>query len=439
MRAPEAENVTEPSLRQARAALSRVIEPGDLLGSLFVQVAGPAVAWRIICTEADPGAAVIHQMGEAAEAAGLVKKKQSPGEVLPAGLERWRTRVNQADAHRQLGVMERLGGGLLIPEDPQWPAALRDLGDAQPIGLWYRGTEGTPSAEQLARLPSPARTLAVVGTREISDYGARVASDIAEELSGHGVCVLSGGAYGVDSTVHRSAMRNAKPMRDRESAGISGLSAPTVAVLACGLDRWYPAGNAGLLRAVAEQGLVLSELPPGASPTRHRFLQRNRLIAALSSATVVVEARWRSGAQNTAHHALDLGRPVGVVPGSIYSPTSAGCHRLLKQTPAHLVADAADAAELMAASSVPAGAERPGVGHGSPDRIHARSGKAQPYDGLDQADLILLDALPKRTLSTPGKLSEVAGLPMTQVLAGLTRLQNRGLARVLNGHWGKNP
>ena len=155
---------------------------------------------------------------------------------------------------------------------------------------------------------------------------------------------------------------------------------PTIAVMAGGVDRFYPSGNEDLLRAVCNQGAVLAEVPPGSAPTRYRFLQRNRLIAALSAVTVVVEARWRSGALNTAHHAETLGRAVGAVPGSVHSANSAGCHRLLRDGGAVCVTDAGEIAELAS----PSGEALPGT----------RAVRAADHDGLTLEDLILLDALP---------------------------------------------
>ena len=207
--------------------------------------------------------------------------------------------------------------------------------------------------------------------------------------------MASGGAYGIDAQAHRSALAAAEP----------GHWPATVAIMACGLDRYYPAGNEELLRTVASRGLLLSELPPGAAPTRWRFLQRNRLIAALAGTTVVVEARWRSGALNTAHHAAGLGRPVGAVPGSIYSANSAGTHRLLRDGSAVCVTDAAEAAELAGPLDAGAAAEQ--------------QAPLSDHDGLSVEDLLLLDALPVRQGTTVEKLSAVAGLPMRAVLAGL--------------------
>jgi len=172
---------------------------------------------------------------------------------------------------------------------------------------------------------------------------------------------------------------------------------------------------------VANRGAVLAEVPPGSAPTRYRFLQRNRLIAALASVTVVVEARWRSGALNTAHHAESLGRAVGAVPGSIHSANSAGCHRLLREGGAVCVTDAGEIAELAS----PSGEAMP------PDK----AGRSEAHDGLTLEDLILLDALPLRTTTSVEKLAAVAGLSPDSVRAGLGRLGLLGLAESRHGGW----
>ena len=187
--------------------------------------------------------------------------------------------------------------------------------------------------------------------------------------------------------------------------------------MACGVDRYYPAGNEELLREVVRHGLLLSEVPPGSSPTRWRFLQRNRIIAALSAVTVVVEARWRSGALNTAHHAAALGREVGAVPGSVYSANSAGCHRLLRDGSAVCVTDAAETAEL--GSPIGLAGETAESTREEPKAVH---------DGLTIEDMLLLDALPLRSGSPVEKLASVAGLSVPSVRAGLARLELEDLA-----------
>lgn len=383
--------------RPARAALARLMEPQDAAGLALIRVAGAVEALRIACGQIDSGPSLEREIGEAlAEAGG---SGTWPG--LAEALRRWRPRVPDLAPERDLATMARIGGRLIIPEDELWPVQLADLGLQQPVCLWWRGAEQP--------LPPAARSVALVGSRDSTSYGAAVTGDLAYSLAQRGFTVVSGGAYGIDAHAHRAAL-----------AGGSD-SVPTIAVMAGGVDRFYPAGNEDLLRAVANQGAVLAEVPPGSAPTRYRFLQRNRLIAALSAVTVVVEARWRSGALNTAHHAETLGRAVGAVPGSVHSANSAGCHRLLREGGAVCVTDAGEIAELAA----PAGEALP----------QGPTGQAADHDGLTLEDLILLDALPLRTTSSVEKLCSVAGLGPEAVRAGLGRLGLLGLATSERGGW----
>ncbi|GAA1143054.1 DNA-processing protein DprA [Nesterenkonia lutea] len=424
-----------PELRRIRAELSRLIEPGDLLAGVAVELLGAEVLHDLITSDRVLSRRQGAELAASAASAGLGPRQQS----LAAGLQRWRTRRDQLHGQRDIDAMARFSGGILIPEDPDWPAQLRDLGPASPVALWFRAGEGLSDRERLDRLPTFTRAAAIVGSREITDYGIRITAELTEELVQAGLCLISGGAYGVDAAAHRAALRSAAERR-AESSGGHALSqphrpTPTIAVLAGGLDRLYPAGNEGLLQEVSAAGMLLSEMAPGSAPTRHRFLQRNRLIAALGMITVVTEARWRSGAQSTAHHALTLGRPVGVVPGSVFSASSSGCHRLLKETPAQVVTDAADVLALAGGLASVEPAAHPVL----PMDVAKAPGRGHPQDGLTEAQRLLYDALPVHGLSSPAKLSGVAGLPLPKVLAELSRLQRSGRARTVNGQWGRAP
>ena len=383
--------------RRSRAALSRLMEPQDAAGLALVQAAGAVDALRIATGQLSAGpelereiTALLSDGGPGTSWAGLA-----------ASLKRWHPRIPDLAPERDLATMARLGGRLIIPSDELWPVQLADLGIQEPICLWWRGQEQP--------LPGAATSIALVGSRDSTSYGASVTGDLAFSLAQRGFTVVSGGAYGIDAHAHRAAL-----------AGASG-AVPTIAVMAGGVDRFYPSGNDDLLRAVSNQGAVLAEVPPGSAPTRYRFLQRNRIIAALSAVTVVVEARWRSGALNTAHHAETLGRAVGAVPGSVHSANSAGCHRLLRDGGAVCVTDAAEVAELAGPS-----------GSALPDPRH---GQAAVQDGLTLEDLILLDALPLRSVTSVEKLSVVAGLAQDSVRAGLGRLGLLGLAVPERGGW----
>lgn len=436
-RGPTVSNVSthhwaDTALRAQRCELSRMVEPGDAMGPVMIQALGLEATHRLVTSGSRCTAEQQRAVLATAAAAGLGTKDS----LVPRSLERWRTRLAQANWSRDSQALHRIGGGFLTPEDSAWPAGLNELYPHAPLGLYFRGPEQSadPYHVATARLPLQSRTIAIVGSREMTDYGARVTAEISEELSSAGVTVLSGGAYGVDAAAHRAALRQAPPPKGSETMS----TAPTIAVLAGGLDRLYPAGNERLLRSIMDHGLILSEMAPGSSPTRHRFLQRNRLIAALAASSVVIEARWRSGALSTAHHALSLGRPVGAVPGSVHSASSAGCHRLLRETPAELVTDAASVLELIVAQLGHAQQPLPLPGAQNSTAPAQESAPQAPTPGLDQLsdlDLRVYDALPLRQATTVGRLSAVAGLSIPQLLGALTRLNAQGLAVGGDGQW----
>lgn len=373
-----------------------------MVGMALLESVGPVDALRIADGTIKHSPGTVQDVARILDACGADPKRGS----LHEALKRWSPRVADLAPGRDIATMERLGGRLLTPEDDEWPAALLDLGIRQPICLWVRGGGGLP-------VPAENRSVALVGSRDSTNYGNSVTGDLAAGVAQRGMCVVSGGAYGIDSQAHRAALATGGPSE----------VLPTIAVSACGLDRFYPAGNEDLLRAIAQQGMLLAEVPPGSSPTRWRFLQRNRLIAALCSVTVVVEARWRSGALSTAHHAAELSRQVGAVPGSVHSANSAGCHRLLREGSAVCVTDAGEIAEL--------------AGPMGQQLTTEQKGKGADHDGLNLEELLLLDALPVRSGAPTEKLSAVAGLSHSAVLAGLGRLQLAGLAESSGGAWRK--
>jgi len=247
------------------------------------------------------------------------------GSDLPAGLlAATRRAVAGADPERDLANAAALGVRLVCPGDAEWPAALDDLGGRVPVALWVRGP--------VSLVEATAHSVSIVGSRAATPYGNRVASELAVELGDRGWSTVSGGAYGIDAAAHRGSL----------AAGV-----PTVAVLACGVDVSYPSGNRRLFEDIAGEGLLVSEWPPGSSPTRLRFLWRNRVIAALSVGTVVVEMGHRSGARRTCTEATRLGRYVMAVPGPVTSPVSVGCHGLLRSREAECVTSAYDVLELV--------------------------------------------------------------------------------------------
>ncbi|TDW26902.1 DNA-processing protein DprA [Cryobacterium psychrophilum] len=244
------------------------------------------------------------------------------GGIDVAGIrERVLPRATESTVRGAFAAAAAVNAVIITPEHPHWPAGFTDLGVGAPHALWARGNTAL-----LAAQPS----IAVVGARAATGYGEHVCMDMVAGLVDRGHTIVSGAAYGIDGMAHRAALAS---------------YGHTVAYLAGGIDRFYPSGHDGLLTRIVEAGVVASELACGSSPTAWRFLQRNRLIAAGSNATLVIEAGYRSGSLNVAGHAASLGRPVGAVPGPITSPTSAGCHRLISAG-AHLVTTATDAAAL---------------------------------------------------------------------------------------------
>lgn len=239
----------------------------------------------------------------------------------PIKYEKVIKRFRSSSAERVRESIEKIGGYFLTPLDPLWPQSLDDLA-APPIALIVQGN--------LALLSSPS--LAIVGTRNPTHYGVRVAQDFAAGFVDREWTIVSGGAYGIDAAAHKGALI-------AEGA--------TIAVVASGLDIHYPAGHQRLFSEIAESGAMVSEVMPGNPAIPSRFLTRNRLIAALSNSTLVVEAAFRSGSLRTARDAAELMRPVMAIPGPINSPTSEGCHRLIGERAAEIVTSVADAVEFL--------------------------------------------------------------------------------------------
>lgn len=214
---------------------------------------------------------------------------------------------------------------VIIPSDPDWPTALNDLGHRAPYALWAKGR-----TELLAE-PLPQR-ITVTGARAATSYGAHVTDELCGDLAQSGRILVAGAAYGIEASAHRAAL-----IRD----------ANTIAVLASGVDRPYPAGHAALIDHIAREGLLLSEVPSSVAPTRQRFIDRSRILAALSSATIIVEAGSRSGSLHTATEAAQLGRLVGAVPGPVTSAASTGTNLLLQSGHAHVITNGSDIVRMV--------------------------------------------------------------------------------------------
>ncbi|AKK27087.1 DNA-processing protein DprA [Mycobacterium sp. EPa45] len=363
------------------------------------------LAWAYLSRVAEPPcdeiATLVSEVGPV-EAAYRV----AGGDVSDALRERTAARRDIHAAEADLNLLQRRGGRLITPDSDEWPvltfaafggAAVREKPQGRPpMALWAIGP---------ARLDELAeRSAALVGTRACSSYGEHVAADLAAGLAEHEVTVVSGGAYGIDGVAHRTAL---------------AVEGQTVAVLAGGIDVLYPAGHSSLLHRISTAGLLLTEYPPGVRPARHRFLTRNRLVAALGTATVVVEAGVRSGAANTAAWARALGRVVCAVPGPVTSASSMGCHVLLRGG-AELVARAEDVIELVGRAGEFADEEPRPTG---------------PLDGLSDAEKHVYEALPARGVRSADEIAVASGLAPTAVLGPLAMLEIAGLVRRDDGCW----
>lgn len=319
-------------------------------------------------------------------------------------------RLAGLDPSRLLEQADRLGIRFVVPGDAEWPEPLADLDRIDPLngmvgaplGLWVRGP--------LSLAETLRDSVAVVGSRSATTYGTQVASDIAAHLAERGTAVVSGAAYGIDQAAHRGAL---------------AASGTTVAVLACGVDRAYPPGHKALLDHVARTGAIVSDLRPGCAPSRHRFLARNRLIAAMTRGTVVVEAAVRSGALNTASWAHRMQRTVMGVPGPVTSAPSEGVHELVRSGAASLVTRGEHVRDLLAP-----------VGH---DTWVPPRAEDSPFDLLDEVDRRVLEAVPLRATATVGSLARTAGLSSATTLSSLRRLAAEGWVRAEGRRWERGP
>jgi DNA processing protein len=345
-----------------------------------------------------PGERVARHLIDHGPEATLAALRQGGDEKLdPDG--RVHRRLSGVDGASVLASASALGIRYVCPGDAEWPAALDQMliypnqdgkWVAPPIGLWVRGES------DLAALAP--RSVAVVGARAATDYGRRIATEIGADLSSRGWTIVSGAAYGIDGAAHRGAL------------AVGGM---TVAVLACGADLTYPRGHTELLRRILDSGLIVSELPPGTIPSRPRFLARNRLIAALTRGTVVVEAARRSGALSTATWATRLYRPLAAVPGPVTSAMSAGCHKIIRDGAAVLVNDAAEVADLVGDIGTDAAADER-----APDG---------PLDRLEPTARDVYEAMPARLAVTVDQLCAETGLSVPACMAALGRLGASGL------------
>ncbi|MDM4762896.1 DNA-processing protein DprA [Galbitalea sp. SE-J8] len=394
---------------EVRSLVAAVRRPG--LGDAAVREAFARAAWTGIAEPGDGDAGALVGALGATGALELLLRRPSASELAAAAdltderaaeaVARWQPRVIAADVLRWLRQAARFNAHLVIPGDPGWPEGVDDLGSHAPVALWVRGDPDV--------LASSARGLALVGARASTGYGEHVTVDASAGLVERGYTIVSGAAYGIDGVAHRTALAT---------------HGRTVAFLAGGVDRFYPSGHDDLLTRIARVGAVASEVPCGVPPTKWRFLQRNRLIAAASSATVVLEAGWRSGSLNTAAHASALGRPLGAVPGPVTSATSAGCHRLVREFGATLVTTAAEMAELA-----------PLVGPAQLDLYPERPDGARDAAEPTSDEIRVLDALAPRSSRTPHDVAVRSGLAVARAQAILGLLALDGRARETPDGW----
>lgn len=345
--------------RQARIALAAAVDPLDPSVNRRIDAVGVQRTWHEISAGS------------------------SPLRRVDAYAARLATFDLDADSKRTRAC----GARVVIPGDDEWPVPLDDLGERRPLALWVKGPLMVGSLGSLGAQPS----VAMVGARAASHYGEHVAAEFAADLAGRGWHVVSGGAYGIDAAAHRGAL---------------AVGGSTIAVLANGVDEAYPRGNDALLARIGDEGAVVSELPPGRRPTRAGFLSRNRLIAALGRATVVIEAAMRSGSASTVARAIELGREVCGVPGPITSATSAGVHALLRDG-ATLVTEPAHVVELLA----PIG-----------EQLALAPTVESERDRLGPSALAVLDAFPARAVKGIHDIAVVSGMSVSTVMREVAML-----------------
>lgn len=375
-------------------------EPDEQLSEFLHSVGAPAEGESALFCSANgyytPGE---HQMS-----------RDKFGKALATRRLRWNRRMERtlnAEAH----MAATCGAWLVTPADPLWPPQLNDLGPARPYGLWCRG-----DSRHLLDLAS-APSVALVGSRDPSIYGTEATTHLAAELARRGYTVISGGAMGIDIAAHRAALTQ------------QGSDLPTIAFMAGGLDRLYPAQNSDALNMIVDRGLIMSEVSVGNTPTRWRFLERNRLIAALARHTIVVEARWRSGALNTARHAMEIGRTLWAVPGQINSPNSVGTNRLLRDGLAQTLTEAADILEYDAAAGFELGTEH--------ESEWDQAASSSALDELTERQGRVWDDLSPRSYRGVDEIAAALGLSARDVMADLFHLGRCGLAESSGTSWRK--
>jgi len=370
------------------AGLSQLTEPGDRFAGRLVGNLGFTKTLALVVNRCSPQFVAEQLKDEKQKLENDFNADFS--KLWEDALQRWTPRLNLAELRSTLIRFQLRNGKLISRDSKYFPQMLFDLGDACPLTLWLRGNPEVLAFE---------RSLAIVGSRIATNYGQQVTVDIAEVCAERQVTTVSGGAFGIDTLVHRASLE---------------LESPTIAVLAGGLDHLYPRGNAPLFEAMLKANAIIAEVEPPVAPAMWRFLMRNRLIAALGQATVVVEAGKRSGSISTAGHAIDLDRAVAVVPGRIFDSSSRGCLDLLRAKPlaVEVLTSPEDALEL--------------IGLGG-QAFELRS-------ALGPLETRALDAFGRRTL-TLLDVQRIAGLTFNEAQLAVGRLELEGyLERQFNGY-----
>jgi DNA processing protein len=405
----------------ARAALTYLAEPADRVLGALLRVHGAARTLQAIRAGGEDSALVLGAEGLETAGSDLdapetgcsgAEGPQTDGpetdrharQSVRRAMDRWRVRLPELPSREDVLAFRRSGIRLVCPGDSEWPSQLADLGDAEPYALWLRGSADLRF--------SCLRSVAIVGSRAATAYGCYVGAEFGASVAMRGWSVVSGAAFGVDVSAHSGAL---------------GADGVTIAVLACGVDVPYPAAHAELLDAIAAQGVIVSEWPPGRQVSRLRFLVRNRVIAALATGTVVVEAAERSGALNTARNARDLNRRLMAVPGPITSEMSVGCHRIIREWQAMLVTSVDEVVEYLSPL---------GTAWAAADPPETRP--VAPVLGRDALDLesaTVLDAMPRRGGMGNSRIAQRAGLPPITVARCLGQLAAAGFTERCDEGW----
>ena len=365
----------------ARVAWSRLTEPGDRIAWILIERLGAPAALAHLIAGSSVQTILLDVHGSVTPAEESVVLKRSE---LERAIARWSPRLDREETVQDLQAAKQSGMKILIPQDTHWPVQVDDLERHAPLILWVRGNS------ELLTTPS----LAIVGARSCTSYGQQITGEFAHAAVDRSLTVVSGAAYGIDGVAHRSVL---------------AANGKTIAVVAGGADRVYPMEHDQLLRNIVDYGAVVSEVIPGTPPTRWRFLQRNRIIAALTQATLITEAGVKSGSINTAGHAAEIGRGLGAVPGPITSSSAHGCFRIIEEYGATMITRISDLDTLLGMSTT----ARDEAVEERQTSLHRRT----------------LDALPRRGRRTAEEVARRAGLTAGETTLALIELELLGSVR----------